>query len=53
VDINKDFIGSFAFDARLAQYDIAGSLAHVKMLAKQKIISANDGAKICKGLTAI
>jgi argininosuccinate lyase len=53
VDINKDFIGSFAFDVRLAQYDIAGSLAHVKMLAKQKILSQVDCAKINKGLTAI
>jgi argininosuccinate lyase len=29
---------SVSFDKRLAQHDIRGSLAHVKMLATQKII---------------
>ncbi len=53
MDINKDFIGSFAFDVRLAQYDIAGSLAHVKMLEHQKIVPVGDCTKITKGLTSI
>ena len=53
MDINKDFIGSFAFDFRLAKHDIEGSIAHVKMLSKQKIISLAEGAKITNGLLAI
>jgi argininosuccinate lyase len=40
-------------DARLLPYDIAGSLAHAKMLAAQGIISGADAAKITAGLTGI
>ena len=40
-------------DARLLPYDIAGSLAHAKMLAAQGIISDADAAKITAGLTSI
>src|SRR3989339_1646921 len=53
MDINKDFIGSFSFDWRLASFDIMGSLAHVKMLVRQRIIPVADGAKISRGLLAI
>lgn len=48
-----DFIGSFAFDKRLAPYDIEGSIAHVKMLVKCRIIPAGDGKKIVTGLNAM
>jgi argininosuccinate lyase len=40
-------------DARLLPYDIAGSMAHAKMLAAQGIISDADAAKITAGLTGI
>ena len=40
-----DFNSSIHFDKRLYKYDILGSIAHVKMLAKQAIIDKND-AKI-------
>jgi argininosuccinate lyase len=40
-------------DRRLYNEDIDGSLAHVAMLAKQKIIPASDAAAIRKGLRAI
>jgi argininosuccinate lyase len=40
-------------DSRLLPYDIAGSLAHAKMLAAQGIISDADAAKISTGLTGI
>jgi argininosuccinate lyase len=40
-------------DARLVPYDIAGSMAHAKMLAAQGIISGADAAKITAGLAGI
>jgi argininosuccinate lyase len=40
-------------DARLLPYDVAGSMAHAKMLAAQGIISDADAAKIIAGLAAI
>ena len=49
----QKFIGSFAFDSRLAPYDILGSVAHVKMLAKCKILTTQEASKITKGLFAI
>jgi len=49
----QNFIASFSFDSRLAPYDIEGSVAHVKMLAKCRIIPAQDAQKIVQGLQAI
>jgi argininosuccinate lyase len=49
----ENFIGSFSFDFRLAPFDIEGSIAHVKMLIKCKIIGAKEGAQIIKGLQSI
>ena len=40
-------------DKRLAHDDIAGSLAHVRMLAKVGVISAEDAARIEAGLAAV
>jgi len=47
------FSCSVHFDSRLWEYDIKGSIAHVKMLAKQKIISRKDADRIIKGLKEI
>jgi len=44
---------SLPFDRRLYKQDIAGSIAHVKMLAKQGIISAEEARQITTGLAAI
>jgi argininosuccinate lyase len=44
---------SINFDKRLYRQDIAGSIAHANMLAKQKIISDADAKKITAGLAAI
>jgi len=44
---------SIGFDNRMFRQDIAGSRAHCRMLVKQKIISAADGAKILKGLDQV
>jgi argininosuccinate lyase len=49
----EEFTASIHFDKRLYQYDIAGSIAHCKMLAKQGIISADDEKQIVTGLTDI
>ena len=45
-----EFVASIGFDGRLAPYDLAASIAHVDMLARQKIISRAEGAKITAGL---
>jgi argininosuccinate lyase len=44
---------SIRFDQRLYPYDIAGSLAHARMLGQQGIISEQDAQQIVDGLTAI
>ena len=49
----NDFQASISFDKRMYREDIEGSIAHAKMLAAQKIISADDAEKICAGLTKI
>ncbi len=49
----NDFNSSISFDCRMAQEDIAGSLAHAAMLQKQGILSTEDGEKIRDGLASI
>ena len=44
---------SIRFDYRLYEQDIAGSIAHARMLAKQNIISRSDFDQIRDGLEAI
>jgi argininosuccinate lyase len=48
-----DFHSSIHFDYRLYQQDIAGSIAHAKMLGKQNIISPQEASAICRGLKEI
>ena len=45
-DIVKEFNASIHFDKRMYNEDIDGSIAHVTMLAKQKIVSEEDKEKI-------
>ncbi|MFC1940484.1 argininosuccinate lyase [Chloroflexota bacterium] len=47
------FTASIPFDWRLYSYDIAGSIAHVRMLAKQGIILPDESQIIVEGLTSI
>ena len=47
------FSSSLEVDKRLFREDIEGSLAHVAMLAKQKIITARDALKIRRALQQI
>jgi len=48
-----DYTASIPFDWRLYCHDIAGSIAHAKMLAKQGIISEKEAEIIISGLTSI
>jgi argininosuccinate lyase len=52
-DIMKEFTPSIDFDKRLWRQDIAGSRAHARMLAAQKIISDADRDVILSGLDMI
>jgi argininosuccinate lyase len=49
----EQYVASIPFDWRLYKHDIAGSLAHAQMLAKQGLISKNDADLIVKGLVSI
>jgi len=51
--LTQRFNASVAFDRRLAEFDIQGSLAHARMLARCKLISADDLAAIERGMAAI
>jgi argininosuccinate lyase len=49
----QDFNASISFDCRMYREDIAGSLAHAKMLADCGIISEKDLTDITEGLSEI
>ncbi len=49
----EDFTTSLHYDRRLARQDIAGSMAHARMLAKQGIITPAEGEQIVAGLSDI
>jgi argininosuccinate lyase len=51
--IMKEITPSIDFDQRLWRQDIAGSRAHARMLAAQKIITNSDRDAILSGLDAI
>ena len=48
-----DFNASISYDCRMYREDIAGSIAHAKMLAAHGISSKEDQEKITKGLLSI
>lgn len=48
-----EFNASINFDKKLYKQDIQGSMAHVKMLAKQNILTESDRDVILKGLQTI
>jgi argininosuccinate lyase len=49
----EDFTASIGFDQRLYRHDIAGSIAHARMLAHVGIISEAEAAEIIAGLEQI
>ena len=51
--VTGDFNASIAVDSRMVQADIAGSLVHAEMLARQGIIPTADGEAIRAGLQGI
>ena len=51
--LTQRFNASVDFDRRLAEFDIQGSLAHARMLARCRIIPAADLASIERGMAEI
>lgn len=51
--VTNDFNSSIKFDSRMYKQDIKGSIAHANMLAKQEIITKEDGEKIVEELLKI
>jgi len=51
--LTEAYTASVQFDKRLYPYDIAGSIVHVRMLAKQGIISEPEAQTIIGGLNSI
>jgi len=51
--VMREINASIPFDKRMWRQDIAGSKAHVAMLAQQGIVSAADAATIDAGLDAV
>ena len=52
-EILEEINASIDFDRKLAAQDIAGSLAHIAMLAKQGVVDAADAEAIAKGLAEV
>ena len=52
-EIMEEINASIDFDRKLAVQDIAGSQAHVAMLARQGIVEAADAEAIAKGLAEV
>lgn len=51
--IMEEINASIDYDRKLYRQDIAGSKAHVRMLAAQGIVTADDADKIDQGLDTI
>ncbi|WP_054696338.1 argininosuccinate lyase [Syntrophomonas palmitatica] len=51
--LTEDFNASVSFDQRMFRQDIAGSVAHARMLARQGIISEAEKDLIIRGLSEI
>src|SRR4030043_115710 len=49
----EKYVSSISFDFWLYKHDIAGSIAHAHMLAKQELISKKDAELIVSGLVSI
>jgi len=49
----QDYVGSLRFDRRLYRHDIAGSIAHARMLARQRILTEEESARLIEGLQQV
>ena len=47
------FTNSFGFDRRLAAYDIQGSIAHCRTMARAGVLTDKDMATLIRGLTMV
>ncbi len=52
-EVSSDYTVSLHYDRRLYRHDIDGSIAHARMLARQRIIDRNDAEAIVDGLKNI
>ena len=52
-DAARAYTASIAYDRRLYRHDIAGSVAHARMLAQQGIITDREAERIVMGLGAV
>ena len=52
-ELSSNYTSSLRFDRRLYRYDIAASIAHVRMLSKQKILTTDDCNVIVSALRKI
>src|SRR5262245_47907461 len=49
----REVNASIGFDRRLLPHDVAGSIAHARMLSRQGILSAADAEAIAAGLSEV
>jgi argininosuccinate lyase len=47
------FLGSLAIDRPLVRYDVAGSIAHAQMLGRVGLLSADETARLVRGLRQV
>ena len=52
-EVQSTYTVSIEYDKRLYRQDIAGSIAHARMLARQEIIAAGEAEAIVRGLEEI
>ncbi len=52
-ELAHEFTSSLSFDRRLAEHDIAGSIAHARMLGHCHIISADEARQLEAGLERV
>ena len=52
-DRTSSYTVSISYDRRLYKQDIAGSIAHARMLGRQGIISQEEAELIIEGLAAV
>ena len=52
-ELTHEFTTSLPFDRRLAEHDIAGSIAHARMLGRCQIIAADEARQLEAGLERV
>jgi len=49
----REFTSSLELDKRIAAHDVRGSIAHARMLGRQRIVTEDESAVLVRELTAI